>query len=255
MIVQSLWIGKLTNLEKMCIKSFLLFGNEFHLYTYDPIEEIPEGTIVKDANEIMPREQVFTLKEQYLPFSDIWRYNLLAKKGGVWVDLDMVCMTNLEPLQEREYIFSSERTIQKGSLQFKDGRTQVPNIGFLKAPANSAFYIELCAKCNSIQQKGLNTDKIRYMRVLREMIEKYNYQHYVMPPQNFCNVDWWYAKDLFFKDNNHFKEKYGVPWLNDFNECYTLHLWRNLATHKYGLDLNSNYPTHSLYYQLSSLFL
>ena len=37
-IIQSLWIGDdLTNLEKLCVQSFIDHGHEFHLYTYADI--------------------------------------------------------------------------------------------------------------------------------------------------------------------------------------------------------------------------
>ncbi len=46
-----------------------------------------------DANEIMKESDVFTLKEQFLPFSDIWRYKMLYEKGN-WVDVDMISIKN-----------------------------------------------------------------------------------------------------------------------------------------------------------------
>lgn len=253
-IVQSLWIGTLTKLEILCMNSFIKNGNTFHLYTYDPIENIPEGVIVKDANEIYPRDKLFLLKDQYLPFSDIWRYNLLRLKGGIWVDLDMVCVGNMSSLMDKTFVFSSERTIQRGA--YKMSVPLVPNIGVLKAPIGSEFYIELCDRCEKIQQRGKNTDKIKYMRELRKMIDKYNYNKYVMEAKVFCPIDWWYAKDLFFSDYSDFREKYGVKPYEDYNEgVLTIHLWRNLATHKYKLDLNATHPTHSVYFRLTNQFL
>ena len=254
MIVQSLWIGEITNMEIMCIKSFLEHQHEFHLYTYGTIEGIPDGTVVLDANEIMPESEVFQLKDQYLPFSDIWRYWLLYKKGGIWVDMDMVCVSDMIDIIDTPFIFSSERTIQKGA--FKMEAEYVANIGFLKAPIGSDFYRELIDRCMKIQARGKNKDKIRYMRVLREMIVKYDYQQYIWKPKYFCPIDWWYAKDLFFKHTSQLKEKYGVPWNHiEFQDCITIHLWRNLATHKYKLDLNINYPNQSIYSLLSNRFL
>ena len=53
-IIQSLWIGpRLSNMEHLCIKSFIDFGHEFHLYTYDKVDNIPEGVIVKDGISII----------------------------------------------------------------------------------------------------------------------------------------------------------------------------------------------------------
>ncbi len=254
MIVQSLWIGKLTKMELMCINSFLSYGHVFHLYCYNKIEGLPEKVIVKDANEIMPESEVFKLQEQYLPFSDIWRYNLLYKKGGIWVDMDMVCVSDMIDIIDAPFIFSSERTIQRGA--YKMSVEYVPNIGFLKAPIGSEFYRDLLEKCEKIQKRGKNKDKIRFMRVLREMIEKYDYSGYVWKPKYFCHVDWWYAKDLYYKNPSEWKEKYGCEWTGiEMCDCITIHLWRNLATHKYKLDLDADYPSDSLYSLLANRFL
>ena len=55
MVIQSLWVGdRLRTMERLCISSYLRNGHDFHLYTYNPVEGIPDGTVVKDANEVMP---------------------------------------------------------------------------------------------------------------------------------------------------------------------------------------------------------
>ena len=57
-VIQSLWIGtKLSNLEKLSIKSFIDNGHTYHLYTYAEVKNIPEGVIVKDGNEILPKNR------------------------------------------------------------------------------------------------------------------------------------------------------------------------------------------------------
>ena len=124
-IVQSLWVGdKLSRLEYYSIKSFLVLGYTFHLYVYNKVKNIPKGTIIKDANEIMPAKEIFNLKSTFLPFSDIWRYKMLYKKGGYWVDMDMICIKALD--FKEEYVFSSERTIKEGA--FSSIEEYVPNI-------------------------------------------------------------------------------------------------------------------------------
>ena len=101
-IIQSLWIGdRLSTMEKLCISSFLQNVNDFHLYTYDKVKGVPEGTVIKDANEIVPSDMIFKYKEHnsYAGFSNIFRYKLLFDKGGYWVDTDNVCLkpfTNIE---------------------------------------------------------------------------------------------------------------------------------------------------------------
>lgn len=101
-IIQSLWVGpRLSTMERLSIRSFLANGHEFHLYCYAPIAGIPEGAIVKDAREIVPESDVEKFPK-LANFSDWFRYNLIYKKGGWWVDLDMVC---LKPFDfEQEYV-------------------------------------------------------------------------------------------------------------------------------------------------------
>ena len=60
-IIQSLWIGdKLSTMERLCISSYIHHGHEFHLYTYNDIVGLPKNCIVKDASEILPKDQIFS---------------------------------------------------------------------------------------------------------------------------------------------------------------------------------------------------
>ena len=253
-IVQSLWVGSdLSKMEIYSIRSFLKLGYKFHLYIYDPIKNIPKGVVIKDANEIMPRKLIFTLKEAYLPFSDIFRYKMLYEKGNYWVDVDLIALRKFD--FKEPFVFSSERTIQKGAYRLK--KKFIPNIGVLKAPPKSAFYKELYLECMKYHKTGINRDKIKYMRLLRRMIVKYNYGKYVKKPQYFCHLDWWYAKDAFLPLKS-FRSKYGVRG-HSINSMfgkgvqfapYTIHLWRSLVTHKYKLDPNDDFHPNSLWERL-----
>ena len=94
--IQSLWIGNtLSNVEKLCINSYIKNGHEFDLYTYDEIDNIPENCNVKDAKEILPEEEIFSYnvglgKGSYSAFSNYFRYKLLEIKGNWWTDTDIV---------------------------------------------------------------------------------------------------------------------------------------------------------------------
>ncbi|MCF8323269.1 MAG: hypothetical protein K9I26_09045, partial [Flavobacterium sp.] len=93
-IIQSLWIGDTLSLnEQLCITSFLFHGHEFHLYTYGTIKNVPDDTIIKDANRIIPSDKIFKYRKgSYAGFADWFRYKLLFEKGGFWVDTDVICM-------------------------------------------------------------------------------------------------------------------------------------------------------------------
>ena len=59
-IVNGFWYGsELGDLEKLCINSWIKNGYEFHLWLYDDIE-VPNGVVVKNANDIVSLDQYFT---------------------------------------------------------------------------------------------------------------------------------------------------------------------------------------------------
>jgi Glycosyltransferase sugar-binding region containing DXD motif len=97
-IAQFLWIGpRLSNIEKLCLSSFLRVGYVVHLYAYDDIIGVPSGVIMQEAGTILPRKEVFQYKVgfacgSYAGFSDRFRYHLLEKKGGWYFDMDFVAV-------------------------------------------------------------------------------------------------------------------------------------------------------------------
>lgn len=134
--VQSLWIGpKLSLVEQLCIKSFLMNGNPFHLYVYDHVEGIPEGTTVLDANTILPKSKIFTSHNGSVAhFADWWRWTLLDKLGGIWVDMDLIA---LKPFDfEEDIVFGKESS-------------ETVNVSILKFPPKYKIVSELRKQCES----------------------------------------------------------------------------------------------------------
>jgi Glycosyltransferase sugar-binding region containing DXD motif len=104
-LAQSLWVGRsLRWIERLCIKSYLDNGWRFQLYAYDEPDNVPDGCEVLDASAIIPAKDVF--KEGYGSgshagsigaFSDLFRYALLHKRGGMWTDTDVINCRKFEP--------------------------------------------------------------------------------------------------------------------------------------------------------------
>ncbi len=246
MIVQSLWVGpKLSDLEKYSIKSFQKQGHTFVLYTYGKVLGIPKNTIVKDGNEIISKEDLFDFKSSFLPFSDLFRYAMLYKNGGYWVDLDMICLKKLD--FKEPYIFSSERTIQKGPYRHRT-KTEISNIGILKSPKNSKFYKELFEECLQICEKKKIKKNVQLMEVMRKYLDKYDFHKYVKPYYYFCPLDWWHTKDAFIPPCC--RSKYGVPEYDIdfiFENAYTVHMWRSLLYNRHKLNPNDKFCNESLW--------
>ena len=104
---QTFWWGKvLSPYEVLCLKSFLDMGHAVSLYTYDTEIHVPLGVVVRDAGEIFPRDRFFFNQTGFgkgLPnaFSNMFRYRLLAERGGWWIDADVVCLGRTVPPVEQ----------------------------------------------------------------------------------------------------------------------------------------------------------
>ena len=120
--VQSLWIGdSLSELEALCIRSFLFHGHPFHLYTYGNVDNIPQGTVVRDASEIIPEDQIYRVRDSLAIFSDQFRWELLSRQGGCWVDMDMICLRPFEFENEIVFGLQGEGQVATGVLIFPKG--------------------------------------------------------------------------------------------------------------------------------------
>jgi len=122
----SFWYGKsLTPYEVLCIKSFLDHGHAFRLYTYEEMA-VPVGTELCDANEIVPRDQVFFYNSgpgagSVAAFANKFRYALLAQRGGWWVDIDIICLSADIPQYDSFFAFEEGKRINNGMLYFPAG--------------------------------------------------------------------------------------------------------------------------------------
>ena len=108
-LAQSLWVGrKLRWIERLAIKSYLDNGWRFQLYAYDDPDNIPKGCEVLDATAIIPAKDVFREGQSsglhagsVGAFSDLFRYRLLSKRGGMWTDTDVINLKKYDPDGQR----------------------------------------------------------------------------------------------------------------------------------------------------------
>ncbi len=119
-LVQGLWIGSsLPPLAQLTIRSYLDHGFCFRLATYGKVAAIPQGTEVIDAGAIIPPKEIFTHSTGSLaPFSDWFRYRLLADHGGIWSDMDNVCLRPFRLANEPWYSLADTKTVNIGLLSF-----------------------------------------------------------------------------------------------------------------------------------------
>jgi hypothetical protein len=105
----TLWIGdSLGPVERACLGSVLRQGHRLALYCYREPIGIPDGVEICDASEILPELAIIRHRRgSVAPFSDWFRYELLKRGLGTWVDTDMYLLRPLD--EEAEYLFGEQR--------------------------------------------------------------------------------------------------------------------------------------------------
>ncbi|MCA0044525.1 hypothetical protein [Celeribacter litoreus] len=119
-VIAALWMeGPLSFLEQLCLKSFVDAGHKVVLYHYGPVERVPEGIEMGDANEFLPQTNFLQHERTGSPalHSDLFRYKMLEKsENTIWADTDAYCMRPFETDTGHYYGWESEKHINGGVL-------------------------------------------------------------------------------------------------------------------------------------------
>jgi hypothetical protein len=229
--VQSLWIGTgLSTLEKLSIQSFIDHGHAFHLYVYQPLPDAPAGTVLKDANDILPSSQIFQYRDRksYAAFANMFRYKLLLDRGGWWADTDMMCLRPLDIGDE--HVFVSETVEWRGA----SGPQAVVGNCLIKAPAGSRAMSLALDRSLACDRDTVKWGEIG-PKLVGEVIEAEGLQRFVKPPAAFCPIGYSDWRKLI--DAN-------PPALP--SEAYGLHFWNEMWRLN-AQDKDADYPADSIY--------
>lgn len=129
--------GELSNVEIICMKSFIRAGYELCLWTYGTVANCPEGVRIENAREIIPESDIFlNTKGSYAGFSDLFRYAVLFELGGLYVDTDVVAFMRADQLPSFPFFCTERRPFSKNVLL--NG-----NIIFVPEPGNKVIKIAL----------------------------------------------------------------------------------------------------------------
>ncbi len=227
-IIQGLWVGSaLSVMEKLSITSFLRNGHEYHLYTYNDLANVPTGTIIKDANEILSAAAIFQYKDRpsYAGFANYFRYKL--ERGGWWADSDIVC---LKPFDfPDEYVFSSELNVGH----------ELVNCGAIKVPKGSEAMAYAWSVCRTKKPDRLVWGETG-PRLMSEVVKKHHLDKYQKPYFTFCPISEW--------------RKVLEPHVAIHPQAYAIHLW-NEEWRLANQDKNGRYRHNCIYERLKRMYL
>ncbi len=238
--IQGLWIGgALSRVEKLCISSYLSEGHDFHLYTYGKVDGVPDGVTVLDGEEILKSEYIFLNSDRktYSGFSNLFRYKLLRDRGGVWTDLDVVCL--------KAFKFAEE-TIVAQEID-EDGSVIVATC-VIASRANSGLMKECyegAVKADRSKQKFGTLGPYFFAR----FVQRYGDQVRKKSPSVFCPVPFTRWSDLISDRPD--RQASVTSCIGD--ETLAVHLWNEMWRDA-KIDKNARFAPTSFFERSCSRF-
>ena len=256
--IKALWVGDtLTKIEQLSLASFIYNGHTTELFCYQDIVGLPDGVIVRDVNEILPETEIFKYKARpsYAGFANWFRYEMLYKEGGMWADMDVVCLRAID--MDRDLVVGWE----------EHNKVNCAVTGGLAGDPLFRWMSDQCSDPNKI----LPYDNHRARRRKR-------FRRYLAGNQR-GNVRWGETGPVgFTKALRHF-ERLGevLPvtafypihpscWNTIFDstypsaeryfpDSYAIHLWNEMMRQRQGFNKNATYPADSLIEALKRKYL
>lgn len=252
--VQMFWHGApLSRIERLSLASFVHHGHPVVLYVYDPPDAVPAGVTLADAAGILPREQLYRHRRSgsLAPFADWFRYRLLHAHGGLWCDIDMLCVRPLDYASPVVMAWEDDTQINNAVL------------GLPAGDALAAALADSCERPNAAQPWDTWRARLRkYKRRLlypgrRERVgwsengprgltraaHHFGYAGHALPALHFYPVacrDW---RLLFASDPAH-----RLAWPA---QTRAVHLWHNMFRTLPGFDKNARFPDDSPFERLA----
>ena len=141
-VCHALWLGgKLGPLEMACLASFVRHGHRVVLHVYGDVGPVPLGVEIADASRILPPERVVRYNHSggsLALFSNLFRYELLRRGMGIWIDCDMYCLRPVRTGDVHIYGWESEVSVNNAILALPPHSPVLASlIGLFDAPSST----------------------------------------------------------------------------------------------------------------------
>lgn len=251
-VIQSLWIGDaLSNLEKLCVQSFLDHGHEFHLYAYSRLDGVPDGALLKDARDILPASAVYRHRRgSFALFADWFRWKLLHRHGDWWADMDVVCLKHFD-FADAVVFGIGDGYCRNHTMKFPARHEFCAHMAMRCAKPNKIFAEDsprVCVRKIKRRLKGLGKEHIAWGESggpagFTAAAKRYNLMRTAKPAEVFApeyvehgNSRTWHERLLHPSDRD-------IQAL--LPDSYSLHIG-NENLRRAGFDKNAAYPPGSL---------
>jgi hypothetical protein len=186
--LRTFWHGTpLGPYQLFCLHSLISRGHRVELFSYERDFVVPNWIVRKDAAEILPSERVLRYQSgpgQGSPalHANLFRYCMLERLGGWWIDADVLL---LQPqLPDDEFFFAPDGHHFSNAI--------------LKFPAGHPLLIEAAERCHAIGEAAAwaQTGPI----LLTELVVKFNLSKYGRPKDTCYPILWNEIEALFDPD-------------------------------------------------------
>lgn len=220
-IVHGVWIGdRLSLLERLTITLFQNAGHEFHLWSYSPPKNLPEGTIWRDAATVLPQSSIFAFngiphpdipnggKGSLSHWSDQFQCKLLYQEGGIYSQLDIAVLGPLD--FEQPYAFAPQDDESLAAA-------------LMKVPKGSPFALA----CYETLSREITAESLRSldwgcsMNLIMQVARKFqlNNKRYVLSKREYWDLGSRYSGP-FYEDHHPPSDVRIIHWSNATNREY-----------------------------------
>ena len=228
--IHMLWVsGPLSSLARLGLASFLARGFDVTVWTYDRAALADCGAQLCDASEYAPREGSFAA------LSSLFRYNVLAVRGGIWADMDIVALSDEPELPAGPFIGSEKRRPFRHREPSATGETltQITNC-FMgnPTPVDGSLWQRASSAVESIVPSERQWENCGPNLLTRLMLDEPDHGITILPPDIVNPAGWWNVPAYFLED----RDPPATPFL---------HLYASIWT-KRGIDVEAAFPPNSL---------
>ncbi len=244
--------GPFSQLESLSASSFVKLGYDVVIWTYGDLPNAPPGATVADARSIFPEDRVFTYKNgSYAAFSNLFRYAVLHREGGLYVDTDVIALRPPEALPKHPFLVAerSDFPMKRWKRRLRrtlSGRAPFilnPNVIFNPTPQPGNIVDLALAVSERYPPDAMEWGDIgpTLLTALHKALSRVTFE--VMPPDFANGIDWWECPAPLLAPGGCIPPQ--ATFLHCFNE-----MWR-----RGGVDKNAPYPAGSMMEQLAARFM
>ncbi len=199
-VFRTFWHGAPLNpYQLLCLRSFVARGHRVELFTYQGDLTVPAWIARKDAREILPANRVLQYQvgpERGNPslHSNLFRYVLLHRLGGWWVDIDVALLSTKLPADP---LFFAPEQISTTADDHPDTRTRF-GTAVLKFPSQHPLLADAIARCLAVGESARWGQTGPHL--LTELINQHRLAGYANSKDSAYPIAWWDAAALFDPD-------------------------------------------------------